>query len=190
MDDCLCGPGGQKMRRMRLALVIGLWLFVDASQPERLSAEKQASMPPGAAQCNLTIPINIELVPIDGLHAGQTARFQVRIDSDLDPSQVQKMWVEYDAPAKIQPASRGTTRLEILRKRGRQVHEFGVTIPDRKRHEIRARIHVRLVDGTTLARTAVRYVDLGRNPPEGMIGRLADPDGTGIRIYQGKALGD
>jgi hypothetical protein len=58
---------------MRLALVIGLWLFVDASQPERLSAEKQASMPPGATQCNLTIPINIELVPIDGLHAGQTA---------------------------------------------------------------------------------------------------------------------
>ena len=73
-----------------------------------------------------------------------------------------------------------------LAKSGRSRLEFAVTVPDESRYSIRARLIVRLTNGKTISQTAVRWIDLGaEDPPEGMIGRIVDSDGVGIRVYQG-----
>jgi hypothetical protein len=79
--------------------------------------------------------------------------------------------------------ARGT---QILAKSGRSHLEFGVIVPDESRYSIHARLIVRLTNGKTISQTAVRWIDLGaEDPPEGMIGRIVDPDGAAIRVYQG-----
>ncbi len=150
----------------------------------------QSSTPPHAARCDLSAPVEIELIPVDTFQVGRTARFQVRIESQIDPSLVQRMWVEYEIPERLRAASGLSNRLEVLKSRGTQKYEYRVAVPDRKRYEVRARLKVQFVDGTTMGRTAVRFVDVGRNPPEGMVGRITNPDGTGIRVYQGQPIGD
>ena len=179
---------------MRIAALTLLLLSVLAAQPTGLNAEKadtpdQGSLPPDATRCGVSVPIGIELVPLDELQVGQTARFEARIDSDIDPALVRRMWVDYEFSDKLRAASGFSTRHEILNKKGRQLRQIAFVIPDRQRHRIRARVKVELVDGSMMARTAVRYVDLGNNPPDGMIGRLVDPDGTVIRIYAGQSAG-
>jgi hypothetical protein len=51
---------------------------------------------------------------------------------------------------------------------------------------IRARYVVELKNGSRIAQTAVRWVNLGdEDVPEGMIWRIQNPDGTGVRVYRG-----
>jgi len=177
------------MKVFRFASFAGMLLAISAVLPVQLHAQnRRQSLPTGATQCNLSIPIHIELVPVDGLlRVGQTARFEARIESDIDPALVRKMWVDYEVSEKLRAASGFSSRREIPVRKGRQLQEIGFVIPDRQRHQIRARLKVQLADGRIIARTAIRYVDLGQNPPDGMIGRLVDPDGTGIRVYQGQS---
>ena len=66
-----------------------------------------------------------------------------------------------------------------------------LVFPREDRYEIRARLVLELADGKTIAQTAVRYVELGAaRPPEGMIGRIVDSNGNGVRVYQGVAVRD
>jgi Flp pilus assembly protein CpaB len=62
-------------------------------------------------------------------------------------------------------------------------------VPDESRYAIRARLIVHLTNGKTISQTAIRWIDLGaEDPPEGMIGRIVNPDGTAIRVYQGETV--
>ncbi len=169
---------------MRLKSVLILFL---AAIP--LKAQ-QSPIPPQATHCDISAPIEIELVPIDTFQVGRTARFQVRIESNIDPSLVQRMWVEYETPERLRAAPGLSRTMEVSKSRGPQRYEYRISVPDRKRYEVRARLKVQFLDGTTMGRTAVRFVDVGRNPPDGMIGRMTNPDGSGIRIYQGQPIGD
>ena len=178
------------MKWFRFTPCAFMFLATSAAQPVPLQAQNRESMlPPGATQCNLSIPIRIELAPVDGLKVGQTTRFEVRVESEIEPALVRKMWVDYEVSEKLHAASGFAGRREFTVRKGRQLQQIGFVIPDRQRHQIRARLKVQFVDGKIIARTAIRYVDLGQNPPDGMIGRLVDPDGTGIRVYEGQSAG-
>ena len=150
-----------------------------------LKARANASLPPGATRCDARLPIQIELVPLNSPEAGQTANFQVRIESRLDPDIVSDTWVEYEIPPGAQ-RSGSPVGPGLLAKSGRITLDLRVTVPDRRPHAIRARLVVQLNDGSTISHTATHWINLRAGDiPEGMIRRVVDPDGTGIRIYQG-----
>jgi hypothetical protein len=94
--------------------------------------------------------------------------------------------MEYDLPPKwLRPAA---LQLDapVINKSGRTRLEVGLIIPDEARYEIRARVVLTLRNGVRLSQTAVHWVDLGsEDPPAGMIGRIENRDGSGIRIYRG-----
>jgi hypothetical protein len=88
-------------------------LAISAVDPGLLNAQDRKGLfPPGAGQCNLSIPIRIELVPVDGLPVGQTAHFEARIKSDTEPALVQKMWVETRSLFSRPPPPKHSTTLE------------------------------------------------------------------------------
>jgi hypothetical protein len=110
----------------------------------------------------------------------------VRVESRFDPDLVEELRVEYELPAALRPSLPEGARQRPLLKQGLNLLELAVVVPDERRHLVRARAVVRFTDGRTVSQTAVHWIDLGaEDPPEGMIGRIVDPDGTGIRIYRG-----
>jgi len=183
------------MKKTRLAATVGGCLLLLAIGTVGLHVEAQIgnqqavakdSLPAQATSCDPSVPIRIEMIPLNQPEAGRVARFRVTTDSSLDPDLVRNSWVEYEMPEGSRRSPESLERLEIGRRSGRSRLELGVIIPDERRYEIRARYVVQLADGNTIAQTAVRWVDLGEeDPPDGMIGRIVDPDGTGIRVYQG-----
>jgi len=151
----------------------------------KLAARAAAPLPPGATHCDILLPIRIELVPLNSPEPGKTASFQVRVESSLDPDIVARTWVEYEIPPAVRhsgsPVGPG-----LLAKSGATVLDLAVEAPDRLPYAIRARLVVELTSGNTISQTATRWINLREDAvPAGMMRRVVDPDGTGIRIYQG-----
>jgi len=150
-----------------------------------------SSLPPSATRCDISLPIRVELTPLNQPEEGKVARFSVDAEFLLDPDLIESSWVEYDLPARVRRSADTSDARGILgraRRTGRA--ELGVIVPNRQRYEIRARLLVRLTTGQTLAQTAVRQINIGNVPPEGMIGRIVDPDGNEIQVYQGVTVRD
>lgn len=154
-----------------------------------LEARNGSSTPAGATQCDPSLPIRIELVPENEPRPGQTARFRVEVESLLDPDQVRDMRIEYRTSDRLRLRTLADGRDAAPRRSGRTDLGIEVVVPDESRYSVRARLIVEFTDGRTIAQTAVRWIDLGEeDPPEGMAGRIVDPDGTGIRVYQGMTV--
>ncbi len=117
--------------------------------------------------------------------AGGTAGFSVDIRSGIDPDRVKRMWTEYEIPARLRLKQGYSEIREIPRLARENRDELRVGVPETGRYAIRARLVVEFADGTTISKTATRWINLGNAPPEGMTGRIVDPDGNGIRVYQG-----
>ncbi len=159
------------------------------AQGKRGLTSRNAGLPEGATRCDPSLPILIDLVPLNAPEVGQTARFGVRVESSLDPDLIKRSRVEYETPSRMRRITDAEEEREILGPQGRGRAELKLVVPDKKRYEIRARLIVQLVTGQTISQTAVRWIDLGEeDPPEGMIDRIAGPDGTGIRVYQGQTV--
>ena len=167
-----------------------IWMGGNRSQTFGQERKEASPIPPNATHCDQSIPIRIDLTPLDQLMVGRTARFQVDVESEIDPDLVERMWIEYEVPQRVIRAQGFSERAEVSRRTRRSRFEFGIAVPDRRRYQIRARFMVQLLDGSKISQTATRYLDLGNNPPDGMIGRHVDADGTGIRIYQGQTVSD
>ena len=121
--------------------------------------------------------------------AGRSLRFHVSVRSDLDPDLVRAARVEYELPRGWTRTPDVLERREIARLRSRIRREVSLFIPDASRQEIRARLVVNLHSGGTISQTASCWIDPGDpDPPAGMIGRIIDDDGTGIRVYRGAAV--
>lgn len=151
----------------------------------KVLARAAAPLPPGATHCDILLPIRIELVPLNSPEPGKTANFQVQVESSLDPDIVGRSWVEYEIPPAVR-RSGSPVGPGLLAKSGASVLDLAVEAPDRLPYAIRARLVVELTSGITISRTATRWINLREDAvPEGMIRRVVDPDGTGIRIYQG-----
>lgn len=183
---------------MRSLMLVGCTLAVLAALPPiSMSAgqggvhtqpEEDPDLPPGATRCDLSVPVQIKLVLLDDSRAGLPARFQVEVESDLDPDLVREMWVEYDIPEKVRRVPNAASAPQRLNRAGHSRLEFGVIVPDQDRYRIRARLFVRFADGRTISQTAFRWINSDKRPPEGMIGRIPRPDGTGIRVYRGVSI--
>ena len=159
--------------------------------PQSPPLEKSSQVPDTSTRtrCDVSLPIRVELVPENEPHVGQAARFRVEVDSNLDPDQVVDMRVEYETPPKLQMQNELSGEPQILAKSGRSQLRCSVMVPDESRYSIRARLVVRLTNGKSISQTAIRWIDLGaEDPPEGMIGRIVNPDGTAIRVYQGATV--
>jgi hypothetical protein len=144
-------------------------------------------LPADATHCGPSLPINIELMPQNDVAAGNPVSFDVRIESRLDPDLVKDTWVEYEIPPRVrQMPSASRSRLA---RSGRSLLALNVAPDDRAPHPIRARLVVQLADGQTISRTATRWINLTEDyRPDGMVGRIVDYDGTGIRVYQGATV--
>ena len=178
------------MNRSRLVPIAGLVLLGCALAPFRdtVRAHKEG-LPPGATLCEPSLPIGVEILPLNQPAVGRPTRFGITVISHLDPDLVQDMELLYEIPAQVRMVLPAGTAATSLRKTGRTELELGVMLPDRARYPIRARLVVRLADGKTLSQTAARWVGISEEDrPEGMIGRMVDPDGTGIRVYRGETI--
>lgn len=178
------------MSRSRLIQAAGLLLVAFALAPSHFPVCMQEEiLPPGATRCDIQIPISIELTLLNQPGLERPTRFGVTVISSLDPDLVQDMRLLYELPARVRTATQTSAAPLALRRSGRTDLELGVMLPDRARYPIRARLVVLLTDGKTISQTAVRWVGLSsEDQPEGMIGRIVDPDGTGIRVYRGETI--
>jgi hypothetical protein len=99
------------------------------------------------------------------------------------------MQLLYEIPARVRMIALAGSVPQVLHRAGRTNLELGVILPDQARYPIRARLVVHLANGKTLSQTAARWVGIsGEDRPAGMIGRVVDPDGTGIRVYRGETI--
>ncbi len=155
------------------------------SRDSQAGTHCDAAALPYTTRCDISLPIRIEMEPLNQPEVGQTARFRVDVESSLDPDLVSTSWVEYEFPGRMRrigetagartylgTARSGRTRLEVV-------------VPDTQRYEVRARYVVRLTNGRTIGRTAVRLVNIGDMPPDGMVGSMVDPAGNSVRVYRG-----
>jgi hypothetical protein len=174
----------------RLTQIAGLLVFGYVLVPAHIPVRAQNdALPQGATRCDPSIPISIELTPLNQPALGRPTRFGVTIVSRLDPDLIQDMQLLYELPARVRMTAQAGAAPPALRKSGRTDLELGVMLPDRSRYPIRARLVVLLANGKTISQTAVRWAGLsGEDQPEGMIGRITDPDGTGIRVYRGETI--
>jgi len=166
-------------------VTVGVYSVRGQSHP----GSQATPLPPGATRCDLSIPLSVEMLPLNKPSVGESARFQVVAQTTLDPDLVHRSWIEYSVRRKGAPLQEAVEQRAGL-GRGREDRlEIGVRISDNSRHEVRARYVVELKAGARIAQTAVRWVNLtGEDIPEGMIGRIVDPDGTGIRVYRGTTV--
>jgi hypothetical protein len=155
------------------------------AQNVRKEDPRFAGLPPHATRCDISLPIHIELTPLNQPEAGKIARFRVDAESFIDPDLIESSWVEYDLPERVQRSADTLDARGILGRSRTGRAQLGVIVPNRQRYEVRARLVVRLTNGQTIAQTAVRQINIGNAPPEGMIGRIVDPDGNEIHVYQG-----
>lgn len=170
-----------------LACVSAISLRVEAQTG--FTVRGNSSLPPDATRCDVSLPITVEMVPLNEPEVGQAAKFQVLVDSKIDPDLVESIRVEYELPDGIRLAPGTSSAPAALARSGKSRLELGAIIPDQARYALRARLIVQLTNGKSISQTAVRWIDLGpEDQPEGMIGRIVNPDGTGIRVYQGQAV--
>jgi hypothetical protein len=193
-------PWSDRMTLRRLAAIAAVILAVSAGSAfsPRIAAqnrpERDSRIPgltPYATRCDISLPLQVELTPLNQPEVGKIARFRVDAQVFLDPDLIESSWVEYDLPARVQRSADTSDARGILSRTGRTGRaQLGVIVPNNQRYEIRARLFVRLINGRTLTQTAVRQINLGNVPPEGMIGRMTDPDGNEIQVYQGVTVRD
>jgi hypothetical protein len=148
-------------------------------------AQEPYSRPAQATRCDVSIPLQISLTPQNEPRAGSTARFSVSIESGIDPDLVRRLWVEYEIPERIRPTREFSENREVPRLTRTSRQELELPLADEGRYRIRARLVVELVSGQTISKTATRWINPRNALPEGVIGRIVDPDGSGIRVYQG-----
>jgi len=156
---------------------------------EGMSSAPNSSAAPYLGEPSL--PIEIKWITVDKPVVGHPARFQLEVESRLDPDLIpREVRIEYDLPPRLlRPAALQEESVEI-KKSGRNRLELGLIIPDEARYEIRARVILTLRNGKRLSQTAVQWVDLGsKDPPPGMIDRIENRDGSGIRVYRGVSVG-
>ncbi len=158
---------------------------IGVPNPHDGAPPRAVATPFEATRCDLTIPIRIALVPLNQPRVGQPALFRVEADSSIDPDLVVNSWVEYELPPRIQRSARAAGTRELLGRSRSGRAQLDVIVPDVQRYEIRARYVVQLTNGRTIGQTAVRHINIGNIPPEGMVGRLVDSDGNGIRVFRG-----
>jgi len=173
----------------RFMQICGLALISGALGPAASSgrAERNPTSPP--TRCEVSFPISVELIPLNAPDLARPTRFQVQVDSNLDPDLVRDMQLLYELPPRLRLQAQAGSQPPVLRKTGRSTLELGIILPDTARYPIRARLVVHLANGRTISQTAVAWTGLtAEGTPEGLIGRLIDRDGTGIRIYQGDSL--
>ena len=178
------------MRATRFAQISGLLILscimVPAAAPGPIRGQPR---PPDATRCEVSLPIRIELSPLNAPALARPTRFGVHVESSLDPDLVQSLQLLYELPPRVRMVAQAGASSPALRKSGRTELELGIMLPDRELYPIRARLVAHLANGRTISQTAVRWVGLsGADHPAAMIGRLVDPDGTGIRIYQGETV--
>jgi hypothetical protein len=178
------------MKISRLAQIAGL-LFMGcalAPAPGAVRAQEEG-LPPGATRCEPSLPISVELTPLNQPAVGRPTRFGITVISILDPDLIQDMQLLYEVPAGVRMTARAGIEPQVLHRSGRTNLELGVILPDQARYVIRARLVVRLTNGKTISQTAARWVGISEDDrPEGMIGRMVDLDGTGIRVYRGETI--
>jgi len=178
------------MNRSRLVTIAGLVLLGCALAPSQGKVRpREYGLPPGVIRCEPSLPVSIEITPLNQPAEGRLTRFGITVISNLDPDLVQDMQLLYEIPAGLRMALPASTAPQALYKSGRTDLELGVMLPDRARYPIRVRLVVRLANGKTLSQTAARWVGISQEDrPAGMIGRVVDADGTGIRVYRGETI--
>jgi hypothetical protein len=161
----------------------------------RLTAQDPATkgstgcpIPAQATRCDLSIPLEVALNPLAEPAAGRDITFAVDIKSGLDPDLVKRMWLEYEYPESMARIRPSLAEREIARTTRGGRRELGLFVPDRGRYRIQARLRVELADGRTISTTATHWINIGNALPEGMVGRIVSPDGTGVRVYQGSTV--
>jgi len=174
------------IRGCTVAALLTLAVVVYSGHGQSQSGTPAAPIPPQASRCDLTIPISVEMLPLNSPSVGESARFQVVVESTLDPDLVRRSWIEYSVRRRGLLPRENVEQREGLGRGREDRFEIGVPVADTSRHEIRARYVVELRDGSRIAQTAVRWIDLGdEDAPDGMIGRIQNADGTGVRVYRG-----
>jgi hypothetical protein len=177
-----------KVRQLTLCIAIFLLSCATVSlSRQRVAANgaEAGGLPAGATRCDLSLPLQIDLIPIETVPPGQTTRFQVDVQSGLDPDRISNMWVEYEYPGQAGKAPEMAADRREVRRSGHTRLEFGLVIPGTESYRIRARVMVLLNDGHLISQTATRWINADARAPEDMIGRIMNPDGSGIRVYQG-----
>lgn len=140
--------------------------------------------------CDVSLPIRVELAPLNEARPGQTTEFRVDVQSSLDPDLVRSSWIEYELPPRLRRTGSLLENREQLGRAATGHSTLSVIVPDGQRYEVRARYVVQLTDGRTIAQTAVRHINLGNQPPEGMTERIIDSRGRGILVFRGVAVRD
>jgi hypothetical protein len=177
------------IRGCGMAAVLLVSVAVFSSHGQSQLGKSAAAIPAGATRCDLSIPISIGMLPLNSPSAGESARFQVVVESTLDPDVVKRSWIEYSVRRRGMLPRESVEQREGLGRGREDRFEIGVPIADTTRHEIRARYVVELKSGNRIAQTAVRWVDLGdEDAADGLIGRIENPDGTGVRVYRGTTV--
>jgi hypothetical protein len=172
-----------------ISLSMGSLSFKARAQAGPSFPARYADLPPGATRCDPSLPIWIDLSLLNVPAVGESARFEVQAETILDPDLIKNSWVEYEVPSRVRRMASAEGRHSVMNRSGRGRAQMEVVVPDEARYEIRAHLVVELLTGQVLRQTAVRWIDLGEeDPPEGMIGRITRPDGTGIRIYRGATV--
>ncbi len=149
------------------------------SQPSAAAGPKQTT------RCDVSVPLHLEVVPLNQPAVGQAARFQIEVGNSLDPDLIRSSWIEYELPERVQRAGRNLQNRDILGKTTAGRAQLAVIVSDDQRYEIRARYVIQLTNGRTIARTAVREINIGDVPPPAVLGRIHDSGGNGIRVYRG-----
>ncbi len=178
------------MRVIRFAQISGLLilscLMVPAASPDPARGRPR---PPDPTRCEVSLPISIEFSLLNAPALARPTRFGIHVESSLDPDLVQSLQLLYELPPRVRMVAQAGAAPPVLRKSGRTELELGVILPDQELYPIRARLVAHLTNGRTISQTAVHWVGLsGADHPAAMIGRLVDPDGTGIRVYQGETV--
>lgn len=179
------------MRTSRLAVavsscVIALFVVVAPAtiRAQTASLSKGSPLPPNATRCGPELPIKIELLPQSNAEAGKPVKFDVLVESSLDPDLVRDIRIEFAIPARVHRIPSAAE--SPLSKSGRSLLHLELVPADLAPYAIRARMIVQFMDGRRISRTATQWLNLGEDyRPEGMIGRIVDPDGTAIRVYHG-----
>jgi len=188
----------KSMRMQRWLLRSGIVFFAcgancigsSARPPDKdLSLLRYEGMPAGATRCDPSIPIFVELATTTEPVAGRPARFEARVQSKIDADLVRAAWLEWEVPPRVRRLAASGEGGTLIDGSGRGTATLDAVIPDQSRYSIRARFVVQLKDGKTIAQTAVRWVNLGgQEAQEGLMRRIANPDGTGVRVYQGSTV--
>jgi hypothetical protein len=171
---------GRRQARYR---VLAFFLLFFASVA---GSQENANRPLSVTRCDADIPLRIELIPLTQPRVGRRLQLDVEIESAIDPDLVRSSRIEYEIPRRLSQTAEHIESRDVLRGSRRGRSQVRLTIPDETRFAVRATIVVELVNGSTLSRTSTQWIDLGKpDPPEGMLRRIVDPAGSGIRVYKG-----